>query len=418
MAATARVGSLWRNRAFVAVWFGQTVSFLGSQVSGLALPLTATLLLDATPAQMGLLTFAGPAPYLLLSLVAGMWVDRMRRRPILIAADLVRAVLVGSIPLLYLVGGLRIEYVIGITFLLGACSVLFDLAYQSFLPSVIAQRDLMDGNSKLWTSRSAADVAGPGVAGILIQALTPPVALLIDALSFVTSALSLRRVGTSEAHPAPARRAVSARQEITDGLRFTFGDALLRAGALSAATYNFCANIMQAVLVLYVIKQLGLSAGAFGLTLTVGALGAFAGSVLTARAAKRFGVGPTTSGAAALCCGAHLLIPFIDSPQTALGLLAITFFVRGLGLTGWNVQIESLQQATVPGAMMGRMNASYLLLSQGAGSLGALLGGFLGTTIGLRSTLTVGAIGIAFAWLWLVWSPLRPLRALPTHRAE
>lgn len=404
-------GNLWRERDFVKLWTGQTISFFGSHVTGVALPLAAALYLGATPAQMGLLAAAGSAPYLLLSLFAGVWIDHRRRRPVLIGANLARALLLGAVPVLYLLGLLDMTVLVAVAALVGGCGMIFDLAYQSYLPSLIEQDDLTEGNSKLWGSRAVADVGGPGLAGLLVGLLTAPFALLLDALSFVGSAVSLALVRKPEPSPAPTRRALWL--EVGEGLRVTFGNPVLRAGALAAATYNFWFNVSQAVFVLYVVKQLGMSAGLFGLTFSVGAVGALVSATLSAPLARRFGVGPTIVGCAALSCTAQLFIPFINDVETGAILLSLTLFLRGLGLTSWNVQIEVLQQTTVPDRLMGRMNATYLLLSLGAGSVGALLGGFLGEEVGLRPTLVAGAAGLSLAWLWLLFSPLRTLRGLP-----
>lgn len=404
---------LLRDRDFVRLWTGQTVSFFGSHVTGVALPLTAALYLDATPAQMGLLVAAGSAPYLFLSLLAGVWIDRRRRRPVLIGTNVARALLLGAIPALYLLGLLNMAALVAVAALVGGCGMLFDLAYQSYLPSLVEPDDLTEGNSKLWASRAVADVGGPGLAGLLVGLLTAPFALLLDALSFVASAASLARIRRPEPSPAPASRALW--REVGEGVRFTFGNPLLRAGALAAATYNFWFNVSQAVLVLYVVKQLGMSAGLFGLAFSVGALGALASAALSAPLARRFGVGPTIVGCAALSCAVQVLVPFIGDATTGAVLLTLTLFLSGLGLTSWNVQIEVLQQTTVPNRLLGRMNATYLLLSLGAGSVGALLGGFLGGSIGLRLTLALGAAGLSLAWLWLLFSPLRTLRDLPAQ---
>lgn len=404
---------LWRDRNFVKLWTGQTISFFGSHVTAVALPLTAALYLDATPAQMGLLVAAGSAPYLFFSLLAGVWIDRRRRRPILVGTNLVRALLLGAIPALYLLGLLNMAALVAVAALVGGCGMLFDLAYQSYLPSLVEPDDLTEGNSKLWASRAVADVGGPGMAGLLVGLLTAPFALLLDALSFVASAASLARIRRPEPSPAPAPRAL--RREVGEGVRFTFRNPLLRAGALAAATYNFWFNVSQAVLVLYVVKQLGMSAGLFGLAFSVGALGALASAALSAPLARRYGVGPTIVGSAALSCTAQLLVPFIDDATAGAVLLSFALFLGGLGLTSWNVQIEVLQQTTVPNRLLGRMNATYLLLSLGAGSVGALLGGFLGGEIGLRPALALGAAGLSLAWLWLLFSPLRTLRELPAQ---
>ena len=398
---------------FFGLWAGQTVSMLGSQVGLVALPLTAAIHLDATPSQMGILTAAGTAPFLVLSLFAGVWVDRKKQKPVLLAANLGRAALLGLVPLMYFTGLLSVAYLCAIAFLAGACGVFFDLAYQSFLPKLVDRDRLVDANSRVKASGSVANLAGPGIGGFLVQALTAPVAVLADTLSFLVSAAWLLRVRVQERMPAAPAEGRNLKHEMGEGLKVTFGDRVLRAGACAAATYNLFWGAIQAVLILHMVRRLDMSAGEIGLIFAVGSTGALLGALATAPAARRFGVGPTIVGSAALSCAALLLIPPADGPVAGSVLLAAALFVNGLGLTGWNVQIETLQQATVPAAVLGRMNSSYLLLSLGAGSLGAVFGGFLGAGLGLRAALWVGATGAALSWLWLFFSPLRTLHQSP-----
>lgn len=409
---------LWHNADFLKLWLGETISAVGSQITAVALPLTAALYLSATPEQMGVLTAAGHAPFLFLSLFAGVWVDRHRRRPILIAANLGRAILLGCIPLLAFMGLLRIEYLILISFVAGILTMSFELAYPSFLPVLLKQDQLVEGNSKLSASGSIAKIVGPGFAGVLVQVLSAPFALVLDALSFVVSAVALFLIGKPEPPPPATTEHTSLRREVVEGLRLTFSNKILRAGACSAATYNFFWNIIDTVLVLYLVRQLGVTPSVFGLLVTIGSIGALLGAFIAARLALRFGVGATIIGSAAITCIIQVLLPVANTPSLATMLMGIAFFLRGIGLTGWNIHIVSLQQAIVPVTMLGRMNSSYLLLSLGTGSIGALLGGLLGGSIGLRPTIAIGALGVSLAWLWLFFSPLRAVHELPsTHEA-
>src|SRR5437868_10909625 len=244
---------LWRHSEFVKLWTGQTISLFGTEVSQLAIPLTAALVLNATPAQMGLLAALEYAPFLLLSLFAGVWVDRMYRRPVLIVADIGRALLLGSIPLSALLGLLRIEqlYVVGL--MTGVLTVFFDVAYQSYLPVLVKREHLVEGNSKLEVSRSVAQIAGPGVAGALVQVITAPLAVLVDALSFVASVISLLLIRVRE--PAPVRHdgnAGSIWSELREGLDVVLGNPLLRSIAGCTGTSNLFGNGVMAVYVLYV----------------------------------------------------------------------------------------------------------------------------------------------------------------------
>jgi MFS family permease len=365
---------------------------------------------------MGLLVAAGSAPYLVLGLAAGVWIDRTRRRPVLIGTDLARAVLLAAVPLLAVAGLLRIELLIAIALLLGTCAMLFELAYPSYLPTLVGPERLAQSNARLHASHSVAELGGPGLAGVLVQVVTAPFALLLDALTFLASALGLRAIRRPEPPPAPPEGRRDARREAAEGLRATFASPLLRAGACAAATYNLFWSAIEAVLVLYVVRELGMPASVYALTFAVGAAGALAGSAASGAVARRLGVGRAIVASAALSCTALLLLALVDDPVTGALLLSAGFFLRGLGLTGWNIQIISLRQTLVPGHLQGRTTSAYLLLSFGAGAVGALLGGTLAGAAGLRATVVAAAAGLSLAWLWLALSPLPRVRTLDDVR--
>jgi MFS family permease len=327
--AAARGGGSVR-RDFLKLWGGQTASMLGTQVGLVALPLTAALYLDAGPAQMGLLTAAGTAPYLLLGLPAGVRIDRRCRRPVMIGADLVRACLLAAIPLLAVAGLLTMEGLIAIALLAGTCSMLFELAYPSYLPSLVGREGLVAAHARLSASRSLSEVGGPGLAAALVQAVSAPFVLLLDAVSFLASALGLLSIRTPE--PAPDRRGpCDVRREVVEGLRTTFGNRVLRAGACAAGTHNLCWGAIEAVLVLYVVRRLGMPAEVYALAFAVGAAGAVLGSLASAPLARRLGVGRAIVASAAVSCTALLLLALIDDAGTGAILLAAAFFLRGLG---------------------------------------------------------------------------------------
>jgi hypothetical protein len=262
-----RTGGLWGHRDFRKLWAGETVSLFGSEVSELALPLVAVLVLDADAGQMGLLAAARFAPFLMVTLPAGAWVDRRRRRPVLISSNLGRALLVGLVPLLAGLGLLRMGHLYAVAFAVGALTVLFDVAYQSYLPSLVKREQLVEGNSKLQASASAARVGGPGLGGLLVQLVGAPRALLLDAGSYVVSAASLLAIRNRE--PAPAAEGdgqprTRLRQEIGEGLAVTYRNPVLRSLAGLAATYNLFSQVIDALLVLYATRELGLSAGSSG----------------------------------------------------------------------------------------------------------------------------------------------------------
>ncbi len=408
--AAAREGTSAR-RDFLKLWGGQTASMLGTQIGLVALPLTAALHLDAGPGQMGLLTAAGTAPYLLLGLPAGVRIDRRCRRPVMIGADLARAGLLAAIPLLALLGALTMGLLIAIALAVGTCTMLFELAYPSYLPSLVGRERLVVAHARLSASRSLSEVGGPGLAAALVQALSAPVVLLLDALSFLGSALGLLAIRTPE--PAPDRRGpLQARRELVEGLQTTFGNPMLRAGACAAGTHNLCWGAIEAVLVLYVVRELGLDASAYALGLAAGAAGGLLGALGSARLIRRIGMGPAVIACAVVCCTAPLLIPLLAGGATALLTLAGALFLRGLGSIPWDIQMITLRQTIVPDELLGRVTSSYMLLSLGGLSLGAVAGGALGAAIGLHDTVLLAAAGLSLSWLWLLFSPVRGLRTV------
>ena len=413
---------LWRHRDFRRLWAGETVSLFGSEVTELALPLVAVLVLEADAGQMGLLAAARFAPFLLVTLPAGAWVDRRRRRPVLIGSNLGRALLVGLVPLLSGLGLLRMGYLYAIAFAVGTLTVLFDVAYQSYLPSLVDREQLVEGNSKLQASASAARVGGPGLGGLLVQLVGAPRALLLDATSYVISAASLLAIRNQEPDPPADRDGGSRaglRREITEGLAVTYRNPVLRSMAGLAATYNLFEGAVLALLVLYATRELGLAAGLIGLVVSAGSLGALTGAALTGRLERRLGVGPTLILAVVVECAALLLVPLAaGSPAVATGLLGLGFLGNGFGVGLSSVLAVSLRQVVTPDRLLGRMNASYRFLTYGAIPLGALLGGALGELLGLRAAVAVGAAGSLLTVPWALLPPLSQLRHMPEQATE
>lgn len=407
-------GRLWRHSDFVLFWGGETISQFGNQVTLLALPLTAVLTLDASAAQMGVLNAASYLPFLVLTLFVGVWIDRVRRRPVMLFSALARTAVLAAIPLLAALDLLSMSPLYFAALLLGAGTVLFEVTYQAYLPSLVERDDLIEANSKLQVSTSSAQVAGPALGGVLVQWLTAPVALLVDAASFLVSALSIAAVRKPEPASAPAVDERRIWRDIGAGLRFTLGHRSLRACVLEAGTYNLFWLVLETVFLLYATRRLGMSASSIGLVFGAGAVGALFGAMAAGRVSARLGVGTTVTGAMIIGCAAPILVPLASGPPgVRLALLALSFFVGGAGTTVANIQVVSLRQVLTPNAMLGRMNASYRFVSWGVVPLGALLGGALGTAIGLRSTLFVGAAGIFAAALWIVFSPVRGIQRMP-----
>jgi MFS family permease len=353
-----------------------------------------------------------------VTLLAGVLVDRHRRRPILIGSNLGRALLIGLIPLLAAAHWLRMPSLYVLAFAVGVLTVFFDVAYLAYLPSLVDRGVLLEGNTKLQASASAAQVGGPGLGGLLVQLFGAPGALLVDAISYLVSVATLGGIRTSEPRP-PAATAYAGvwqrlRHDVGEGLRFTFTNPLLRPMAGLAATYNLFEQAIITLFVLYAIRRLGLSAGLLGLFLSAGAAGALLGSVTAGAAGRRLGIGVAFLGGVVVECAAMLLIPAVHgSLGQVVPVLVAAFALNGFGLGRTNVYAVSLRQTSTPDQLLGRVNASYRFLSFGSIPLGALLGGFLGQALGLRPALTIAAIALLSTILWLLLSPIPRLRALP-----
>jgi MFS family permease len=417
-ALESRGARIWRNSDFLKLWAGETISLLGTQVTVLALPLVAVITLHASAGQVGILNACRYAPFVVVTLIAGVLVDRVRRRPTMIISNAARALLISLIPLAAVFGWLRVEYLYAVGFAVGIFTVFFDLAYQAYLPSLVERELLTPANGRLQASASIAELGGPGLGGLLVQVLSAPYALVADALSFVASIFSLSAIKHREPEPDRETRPPML-DGIRAGFRFTFGNAYLRAIAGEAATFNLFEQTILTAFVVYAIRWLHFSPGLLGLVISIGAAGALAGSLIAGRLDRRFGFGRTTIGSMAVACLTPLPIalPAGGGAATVIALGAI-FFVWGGGVAVSNVLVVSLRQTITPDAMLGRMNASYRFFTYGAIPLGALLGGGLAGLIGLRATLLAGALGLLLALSWLVFSPIGRLEALPAGPEE
>ncbi len=403
--------SLWRNRDFLRLWSAQTVSQFGTQITLLALPLAALLVLDASATEVAVLTALEWMPWLLISLPAGALIDRMRRRPVLILADVGRAAVLLSVPAAYFADVLTIWQLYAVGFLTGVLTVFFDVAYQSYLPSLVERRQLGDGNSKLEISRSGAGLAGPGLAGVLVELVTAPVAILGDAISFLVSAALLGRIRREERFVKPAN-GTRLRAEIVEGVRYVLGHPYLRPSMAFVAGSNFFGQILWTMFLVYAVRRLEWSPATIGLVLTLGNLGFLAGAVLAPRIGTRLGVGPTLVGSAVLGGWPLLLVPLAPAGYSIPAVVAAVA-IASFGGVLYNVVAISLFQAITPDRLLGRMNASRRFVVWGVIPLGSLASGGLAAWIGLRPTLFVGAIGGALAFLPLLFSPVRALREIP-----
>ncbi|MEV6105610.1 MFS transporter [Streptomyces sp. NPDC051940] len=406
--------SLWHNRDFLKLWAGDAVSDMGNQITQLALPLIAVLTLDASPAELGFLGAAQFAPVLLFGLVAGVWVDRLRRRPLMIAADLSRALCIGSVPLLAALDQLTITYLCLVAFVFGTLSLFFDIAYQSFLPSLVRRDQLVEGNSKLSATGTVAEVAGPAAGGWIVHALSAPVALVFDAVSFLASAIGLSIIKTREPVPVAASAERDLRRELVEGLSFVTRHKLLRIIAGTTATSNFFGRILFTGYTIYLVRELDLSAGVIGVTFACASVGSVIGVFLAERCARRAGLGRAIVWSILIGNAALLLIPAAGS----LGLLTVPTLVIGMFIWGmanpvYNINQVSLRQAITPERLLGRMNASMRFLVWGTVPLGFLAGGALGSLLGVWPALLIGAVGGLVPAVWTLPSALMALREQP-----
>ena len=414
----SRFTGLWRHADFMRLWAGQTISVFGSMIGGTAMSFTAILVLHATPFQMGLLAAARLVPAFLTGLIAGAWVDRLRRRPILLWADLGRAAVLATIPLAAALQLLRIEQLYVVAFLVSILTLFFDVAYRSYLPSLVRREDLIEGNSKLSASAAVSEVSGFGVAGWLVQIFTAPIAILIDAISFVFSAVFVGLIRTAE--PAvPAADRQSMRHEIAEGLREVLRNPLLRATAVCTVILDLSGGVYGTLVVLYMSRGLGFEPGILGMIWAVGGISSFLGAVAAARTTRRFGIGPAMVVGLLLMGISQLFIPLAEGATLVAALLLIAQQLTGDGaFTIYEINQVSLSQSVAPERLLGRVNASMQFIGLGATFVGSLLGGVLGETIGVRTTLVLGACGTLLAALWLVLSPVRALKVAPAPTTE
>jgi MFS family permease len=408
-----RPAGLWLHRDFRSLWAAETISVFGTGISQLALPLVAVITLEASAFEVALLGVIEFLPFILISLPAGVWVDRMRRKPILVTADIGRALLLASIPAAYWLDILTIWQLYVVGFVVGILTVFFDVAYQSYLPSLIARDQLVEGNSKLEISRSAAQLASPGLAGVLVEAIRAPGTVLLDAVSFFLSAIFLFRIRAEERAPTQEERQAGPgmKEEVKEGLRWVFGNPYLRWIAASTATFNFFGNIIFAVYLVYAVRTLDIRPGVLGLIFTISSIGYLSGALLANRLSRRFGVGPTIIIGAAGSVATLLLavapesnpIPFLIAAQA----------ISGMGVPIYNITQVSFRQAITPERLQGRMNSVMRFIVWGVMPLGALIGGALASWVSLRFAIWVGAIGMSLAVLPVLLSPVRTLREMP-----
>jgi MFS family permease len=407
-------GGLWSHPDFLKLWTGQTISEFGSQISALAIPLLAVVSLHVSPFEFSVLGVLGFLPFILFALPAGVWVDRLPRRPILIAGDLARAVLLALVPILWAAGALRMWHLLVLQFVIGIFTVFFDVAYQSYLPALIEREHLVDGNSKLQLTVSISAVAGPSVSGVLIGAITAPYAVVADAVSYVVSGAFMLRMRHRELPPQlePGESHPRMWPQVKEGLAWVVRNPWLRSIAACTGSSNFFSTLANSILVYYMVRGLHLSAFAIGAVFAVGSAGSIVGALVTNRLNGWIGVGPTIVGTIAVGCVAGLAYPL--APRSfPLPLLMLGSAAFGFGAVSYNITQVSLRQAITPERLQGRMNAAMRWIVWGTIPLGTLLGGGIATWWSLRGALWVGALGGLVAILPVALSSVRSIREMP-----
>ena len=428
---TERPTSLWHHPNFLKLWTSDTISQFGTQFSGYAIPFTA-LLLTSDPLAFSILNASAFIGFAVFALFIGVYVDRHRRQRIMTLANIGRGIFLGLIPLAAVTGtltraGMPLLYVV--SFMVGLLTVFFDVSYQAILPSLVDRSQLVEGNSKLEWSRSGAQVVGPGMAGLVVQAVYPPLAIAIDATSYMASASVLSRIKQDEIiKPSTA----SVWHDLKEGLAIVLKDKRLRSIAGSTATSNFFSNVIFSILILYLVRQLGYTAAVVGTIFLIGGLGAFGGIALSSRLTRLFGVGPVIIAGMILgglgtipyalansSLSAPIFsatgIPVLGSFRLDLNALILMMggFVTSIGVVVYNINQVSLRQAIVPKSIQGRMNASMRWIVWGTIPAGAIAGGVLAEVFGLREAIVIGVIGGIFSFLWVFLSPVRSLKHVP-----
>lgn len=404
-----------QNPDFTRLWVSDTMSVFGSQITLLALPLTAALLLQASAWQMGLLVAMTMLPFGLFSLHAGAIMDRGRKLPLLKLVAVSRGCLLLVVPLAAYFGLLSIEILYTVGFLISSHAVFADVAYQTLVAKLAKRDDLVEANARFGLSESCASIAGPGLAGLLVQWLTAPFAILLDALMFFLSGCMLSAIRLEEPRPASRSSGTTLWYEIREGLRAVRTHPILRWTASLLAAWQFLNHILVAVFVLFAVQEMGLSAGAVGVVFSMSGLGFFLGSLLVNRLSRTVGLGPTLLAGMFATALSWMLISLVrGTDMQAIAGLTMAFLLQGLGAGLFFLTHISLRQSVTPESLLARVISTMRFLAVAATPLGALLGGVLGEAIGLRATIAWVAVGgIALSATAILYSPLRQLKEIP-----
>ncbi|WP_394617106.1 MFS transporter [Lentzea sp. JNUCC 0626] len=408
---------LWRHRDFLLLWSGQTVSEMGSAVTQIALPLVAIILLQASTFEVGLLAAAGTAAFALIALPAGALVDGLDKRMIMIVCNVVRLLVVGSVPVAAAFDVLTMAQLYAVALVAGVCTVFFDISYQSFVPSLVRGDQLMDANGKLGTTDAFAQFAGPSAGGGLVGAFGAAGAMVVDALSYLVSVLTILGIRTREVPPPPRRAEETLRSRITEGLKFVAGHRILRRIVACTGVANLFSGMSGALAMIFLVRDLQVSPALTGVVMAGGAVGGIAGGAFAGRLSAKIG-SARIIWVSALVFGAPSILVVLAWPGWGVLLVPLGWGVGYFSMMVYNIAQLSYRQSVTPPDMMGRMNAAVRWVVWGTMPLGGILGGALGTAIGVRPTLCLALVGTWAAGWFVFFSPLRRLRDIPQEVSE
>lgn len=393
---------LWRHGDFLRFWSSQILSLSSIQMSQLAFPLTAILTLDASPSQLGILAGLGSTPWLVFGLFAGIGIDRVRRRPVLVVAHLGRAGLVASVPVAALMGALTIEQLYLVAFTTGSLAVLFETAYHAYLPSLVSPEGLADANARLAVTSGITRIAGPGIAGAIVQILTPIFGVAMSAASYAASGILVWRIRQPE-HPPSRQGHPPVGDALREGLTFIRAHALVRAFTISEGTYIFFFSLIQAMLLVFCTRILGLSPGVIGVVFSTGSAGGLFGALMAHRIGERFTPGTALISGSVLRAAGLAIVPLTAiSGSFAIPMLIASRVINAFGWAIWQVHQETTQQLVTPDAMRGRVTGSSLFLVRGAGAFGGYIAAIMASQLGLVPVVVVSSFGTLLSVPWLL----------------
>ena len=398
--------NLWKHRDFLKFWTGDTVTQFTGQITNLALPTVAILTLQITALQLGILDALGFIAFPTLGLFVGVWMDRMRRRPVMIVANLIQVATLASVPMAYVFGMLGLYQLYAVSLIMGTSTLFFDVAYQSYLPSLVSKEDVVEGNQKLETSASAAQVVGPSVASGLMQIIGAALSLTADAAGTLLSVFTL--ISIRKAESKPERSSVDGQSrffsEMKEGIRVISGNKLLWTQAGCTGTSNLGSNIFFVAIFLYAYRMLGISEGVIGVAFSIGAVGFLIGVLVSSAITNRLGLGRSIALSAA--CNFGLLIVLVAHTGFAVLIIGAAFFVSSFGNPIYNINQVSLRQIITPNRLQGRMNATMRTIVWGTIPVGSFLGGIFSTSFGIIPTLVIGSVVSGASFLWITLGPI------------